>query len=237
MDAARRRLHALREGPPRRGRRRRRRLLRADDLVHRARLPHRPRARRLRRAAAARRRRRSGRNRVRRAHRDHDRREREGVRGHLLDRRLDPELPAARLAAAADHDRLGRRDRRSRSSSASARRTRTSSICSARCSCRSSACSSPTGCSPAAATREERIFDGPNWRPAGLVAWARRLLPLPVALAGRARRSGRGSSTGRIPATSPSPRRCRASPPRSCSCLLLTLASRAVARRDRASLA
>ncbi len=42
---------------------------------------------------------------------DHDRREREGVRRHLLDRRLDPELPPARLAAPADHARLGRRDR------------------------------------------------------------------------------------------------------------------------------
>src|SRR5262249_12530261 len=48
---------------------------------------------------------------LRRAGRDHDRREREGVRRHLLDRRVAAKPAATDLAAAADHARLRLRDR------------------------------------------------------------------------------------------------------------------------------
>ena len=75
----------------------------------------RARPRRRRRAVAARRRRRRRRRRLPRAARDHDRREREGVRRHLLHGGVDPEPRAADVAEAADHDRRRRRRRRSRS--------------------------------------------------------------------------------------------------------------------------
>ena len=170
VDAARRRLHALRPHAPRRRSRRRARLLRADDLVRRARDPHRARARRRRRAGAARRRGRRRRRRVRGAARDHDRREREGVRRHLLHRRLDPEPAAAHVPAAADHARLGRCDG-ARARARTSATTRTSSTCSAPSSSRSSACSPATGSRRAPTTRRASVFDAPAFRLEQLGAW------------------------------------------------------------------
>jgi hypothetical protein len=111
VDAAGCGLHALLARPARRLMGGGDRVPSAGDLVRRAGHPDRPRPRRLGRAGAAR----SGggcrRDRVPGFGCDHRRREREGVRRHLLDCRLDPEPPAASVAAAADHARLRRGDR------------------------------------------------------------------------------------------------------------------------------
>ena len=94
--------------------------------------------------------------------------------------------------------------------------TRASSTCSARSSCRSSACSSRTGFSPGDARPR---FAGPDLRPGPDRRVARRLLPLPVARAGRAgswiapRRShasrARAAIGGSLPSFAARLRRCR----------------------------
>ena len=151
-----------------------------------------------------------------RAARAHRRRDRRGVREHLLDRRLAAELSPARVAAAADRRRRGRSRRRSRSASTS-RSTSSSSCCSARSSCRSSACCSPTGSSRAATTRASDIFGGPLWRPGMIAVVDRRLLPLRVDRADAgARLLVAAASRSSIRPTAGSARRCRASPSRSC---------------------
>ena len=93
---------------------------------------------------------------------------------------------------------------------------------------RSSASCSPTGCSPAATTARDDVFARAGAARRARARLARRLLPLPVALPGRARLVD-AARRAHPPACAArgAARRCRASSPRSC----LAALARALARR------
>ena len=142
-----------------------------------------------------------------RAARADRRRDRRGVREHLLDRGLAAELRAARVAAAADRRRRGARDgdlaRRSTS-----RSTSSSCCCSARSSCRSSACCSPTGSSRGRHYTRAHIFDGPRVAARDDRRLARRLRAL------RVDRADAGTRLLDALARAPPPARAAGSAPR-----------------------